>query len=61
MKEYINQIFYEGLGKSLYYPIENKIKKSKNNNIKNKLIIVTKIIYFIFSLILALILFYIRL
>ena len=61
MKEYLNQIYYEGLGKSIYYPLENKIKKIKNDKYKKNLIIIVKIIYFIFSILLSLILLYIRL
>lgn len=61
MKEYLNQIYYEGLGKSLYYPLENKFKKIKNDKIKKNLIIIVKIIYFIFSILLSIILLYIRL
>lgn len=61
MKEYINQIFYEGLGKSLYSPLESIINRIQNNSLKKVLIIFTKSIYFIFSIIIALILLYIRL
>ena len=60
MKKYMDQIFYEGLGRSIYYPIEKKIKRLKNKKLKNKLVIFTKVIYFIFALLLALILFYIK-
>ena len=61
MKDYINQIFYEGLGKSLYSPLENKINKIKYNTIKKSLIIITKTTYLIFAILIALILLYIRL
>lgn len=61
MKEYIDQIFYEGLGYSLYVPIENKIKKINNKKL-NKIIINTyKVIYFVFSIVLTLIILYVKL
>lgn len=59
--DYINQIFYEGLGKSIYVPLENKIKKINNKKIINKLIIITKVMYMIIALLLAIILFKIKL
>lgn len=60
MKEYIDQIFYEGLGYSLYVPIENKIKKINNKKL-NKIIINTyKVVYIVFSIILALIILYVK-
>ena len=61
MKKYIEQIFYEGLGRSIYYPLEDKIKKLNNKKIKKFLIKALKIVYFILAFILAFILFYIRL
>lgn len=60
MKEYIDQIFYEGLGYSLYVPIENKIKKINNKKL-NKIIINTyKVVYIVFSIILTLIILYVK-
>ena len=60
MKEYIDQIFYEGLGYSLYVPIENKIKKINNKKL-NKIIINTyKVVYIVFSLIIALFILYVK-
>ena len=56
MKDYLNQIFYEGLGKSVYVPIEKKIK-----NISEKLVKLWKIIYACIAIILALILLKIKL
>ena len=38
MKEYINQIFYEGLGYSLYVPVEKIINKISNKKV-NKILI----------------------
>ena len=53
MKAYIDQIFYEGLGRSVYCPIENKINKLKNDSIKKLLITIVKILYFIVAITLA--------
>ena len=61
MKEYIDQVFYEGLGYSLYVPIENKIKKINNKKLNKILINTYKVIYFVFSIILALIILYVKL
>lgn len=61
MKEYVDQIFYEGLGYSLYVPIENKIKKINNKKLNKILINTYKVIYFVFSIILALIILYVKL
>jgi len=58
MKEYIDQIFYEGLGKSLYCPLEKKIKKLNNDSLEKNLIITLKVIYLIFSLFIAICLLY---
>ena len=61
MKEYIEQIFYEGLGYSLYVPIENRIKKINNKKINKILINTYKVIYFVFSIVLTLIILYVKL
>ena len=61
MKKYINQIFYEGLGVTLYKPIENIINKIKNNKINNIFIAVYKIVYLLFTICLALLLLYYKL
>ena len=61
MKEYVDQIFYEGLGYSLYVPIENKIKKINNKKLNKILINTYKVIYFVFSIILTLIILYVKL
>lgn len=60
MKEYIDQIFYEGLGYSLYVPIENKIKKINNKKLNKILINTYKVVYIVFSIILALIILYVK-
>ncbi len=58
MKKYIDQIFYEGLGKSIYYPIEKLIDKINNKTVKNIFTIIVKCIYFIVAITIAFMLFY---
>ena len=53
MKEYINQIFYEGLGYSLYVPVEKLINKINNKKLSKILISTYKILYFVFSIAIA--------
>ena len=53
---YLNQIFYEGLGKSIYLPIENKLKKTSK-----KLVILWKFIYLLIAIAIALMLLITRL
>lgn len=60
MKAYIDQIFYEGLGKSVYCPIENKINKIKNDNTKKVLIGIVKVLYFIIAISIAFMLCYFK-
>ncbi len=61
MKEYIDQIFYEGLGYSLYVPVEKLINKINNKKLSEILINTYKFLYFVFSLIIALIILYVKL
>ena len=61
MKEYIDQIFYEGLGKSIYCPLEKVIEKLNNNVFKKYLTLLCKVIYFIISIIIAIVLLYFKL
>lgn len=61
MREYIDQIFYEGLGKSIYCPVERVIKKIKNKNIEKYLTLLCKVVYFIISILIAFVLLYIKL
>ena len=61
MKKYIDQIFYEGLGQSIYHPIENKINKLKNKKTKKIFTFIVKSIYFIIAIIIAIVLFYSKL
>jgi len=61
MKKYLDQIFYEGLGKTIYLPIEKLINKINNKSFKNILIIFLKIMYFVIALVIAICLFYYKL
>lgn len=58
MKKYIDQIFYEGLGRSIYYPIEKLINKINNKNVKSMFTIIVKCLYFIVAITIAFMLFY---
>lgn len=60
MKEYIDQIFYEGLGYSLYAPVEKLINKINNKKLSKILIKTYKILYFVFSIAIALIILYVK-
>ena len=61
MKEYIDQIFYEGLGYSLYVPVEKLINKINNKKLSKIIVNMYKFLYFVFSLIIALIILYVKL
>ena len=61
MKAYIDQIFYEGLGYTLYVPVEKIINKINNKKLSKILINTYKFLYFVFSLIIALIILYVKL
>lgn len=61
MKEYINQVFYEGLGYSLYVPVEKLINKINNKKLSKILISTYKILYFVFSIAIVLIILYVKL
>lgn len=58
MKKYIDQIFYEGLGKSIYCPIEKVINKINNLKVRNMLTIIVKCLYFVIAISIAVMLFY---
>lgn len=58
MKKYIDQIFYEGLGKSVYYPIEKLIRKINNKTFRNIFTNIVKCIYFIVAIVISFMLFY---
>lgn len=61
MKKYIDQIFYEGLGKTVYYPTEKKINKIKNKKTKKIFTLIVKSLYFILAILIAVVLFYFKL
>lgn len=58
MKKYIDQIFYEGLGKSIYCPVEKLINKINNKKLRNIFTIIVKCLYFIVAICIAIMLFY---
>ena len=60
MKEYIDQIFYEGLGYSLYVPVEKLINKINNKKLSKIIVNMYKILYFVFSIAIALIVLYVK-
>lgn len=60
MKEYINQVFYEGLGYSLYVPVEKLINKINNKKLSKILKNTYKLLYFVFSIAIALIILYVK-
>lgn len=57
MKEYIKQIYDEGLGLSVYKPIEKKIEKIKNKDLKKTCSILFKAIYMLLAITISIILF----
>lgn len=57
MKEYFKQIYNEGLGLTIYKPVENKIQKLQNSKIKKIIIGIYKVLYFIFAIMISLALF----
>lgn len=58
MKNYINQIFEEGLGYSIYMPIEKIIKKKFSGSKKATLIFLAKLFYLVIAFLGVCILFY---
>lgn len=58
MKKYIDQIFYEGLGKSIYLPVEKKINKISNKKVRKAFTIIVKCLYFMLAIFIAVMLFY---
>lgn len=59
MHSFFNQVYNEGLGASIYLPIENLINKLNNKHLAKVLIIIWKAIYLLLLLLTASILFYI--
>lgn len=60
MKEYMDQIFYEGLGYSLYVPVQKLINKINNKKLSKILISTYKILYFVFSIAIAIFILYVK-
>ena len=58
MKKYIDQIFYEGLGKTIYVPLEKKIDRIKNKRVRNAFTVIVKCLYFVLAIFIAVMLFY---
>ena len=57
MKEYIKQIYDEGLGLTLYKPVEKKIKKIKVKELKKFLNYLYKAFYMILAIVISILLF----
>ena len=59
MRNIINQIYYEGIGKSIYEPIENIINSIKNNYVRDFLLYIIRFLYLLLIILIAIFLFYI--
>ena len=59
MRSIINQIYYEGIGKSIYVPVENIINNIKNDYIKDFLLYIVRFLYLFLIIMIAAFLFYI--
>lgn len=59
MKGYINQIFHEGLGSTLYTPIKKLIDKKTKGKVNKVITILVTIIYIALILLIAFGLFYV--
>ena len=57
-KKYTSQIYEEGLGATVYVPVDDAIKSKKNQKAKKVLGISWKIIYTILAILMALLLFW---
>ena len=58
MKEYMEQIYDEGLGLTIYKPVEKTINKIKNKGIKKALNLCYQIFYFVLAICIAVGLFF---
>lgn len=58
MKKYIDQIFYEGLGESVYCPIEKLINKINNYTVRLVFTFIVKLLYFVLAIAISIMLFY---
>ena len=59
MKEYIKQVYEEGLGRSIYVPVKKKIDKTTKGNTNKFLTKLVKFVYGIIALVIAFLLFYV--
>lgn len=59
MKGYINQIFEEGLGSTIFKPIKGQIDKHTKGNINKILTSILKFVYIILAILIAFCLFYV--
>ena len=60
MKEYIRQIYEEGLGYVVFQPIKKYIDKNTKGEKKLVLNNILKVVYLIIALILTIVLFYVK-
>ena len=58
MKNYLDQIYYEGLGYTLFVPVEKRINKICNKSLKKSLLNVYRFIYLIFIIAITLLILY---
>ena len=58
MKKYIDQIYYEGLGKTIYVPVEKIINKIKNESVRKVFTFIVMCLYFVLAIFIAVMLFY---
>ena len=58
MKKYIDQIYNEGLGTTLYIPIEKKLNNINKESLRKIFIKIYRVLYFIFAIVLAIIILY---
>ena len=59
MHNIIHQIYYEGIGSSLYAPIEKIIKSIKNEFIVEMLLFIVRFLYLLLIIAIGIFLFYI--
>jgi len=57
MKEYVKQIYNEGLGLTFYKPVDKIIKKIKNDTVKKILISIYSVLYLMIAFIISIMLF----
>ena len=59
MKDYVRQVYEEGLRRSVYVPLKKKIDKKTKGSTNKFLTNLVKIIYGIIALVIAFLLFYV--